>query len=133
MKGSSSISTILNGIPARRDIESPHIIGPLLRGVTSLIVFLNFNLPLSPASVWDANMRLPTIQDIDDDFPPYFGILLEDWGEKTSYDFSKNQASFLFASHAIMTAIWEVRPLYDISKDIMRCKNLTKHQSNLPI
>jgi len=73
------------------DMTSPHLIGLLLRGMTSVVFFGNFDTPLQPKEKWDAETRAPTAADIDDDLPPFFGIVLQDLGEKTSYDFSRNQ------------------------------------------
>ena len=74
------------------DMESPHLMGMLLRGVRHAVVFLNFATPLQPSSGWDPHARAPTSKDVDDDFPPFFGMTLDDWGGRTSYDFGRNQA-----------------------------------------
>ena len=54
-----------------------------------MVAMLNFAVPLNPG--WNASARPPTLTDVDDDLPPLFGVLIDDWGGRNAYDFSRNQ------------------------------------------
>ena len=77
------------------DLENVNLISFLLRGVEKIVLFMDFELPLSPYEKYNPWTRLPTPEDIED-LPSYFGIPqipqdVEDWFDYFGQDFSKNK------------------------------------------
>lgn len=64
-------------------LTNPPLISLLQRRVPRLLVFLNVGDPLPPASEWDP-FRAPTHPSFSDDLPPFFGIVPQEWGARSS-------------------------------------------------
>ena len=58
------------------NVVNPNLISLLQRGVRKILVCANFNTPLSPRSKWDPTVRVPTAEDIDNDIPAFFGVVV---------------------------------------------------------
>jgi hypothetical protein len=81
------------------DMCNNHLIGMLLRGVDTVIMFWNFEDPMQGSAYWDPySGESPTAKNIDLDIPAFFGIGFdqESYFANMSWDLTKNQ---VFSEH----------------------------------
>jgi hypothetical protein len=73
-------------------VVQPDLIGLIKRNVTTIIMFLNFEIPLTGRNKWNPLNQPPSGSDseIDDDMPSFFGLRNNDTGQM-GYDLSNNQ------------------------------------------
>lgn len=74
-------------------VVQPGLIAYLKRNVTSIIMFLNFEVPLTGSKQWNPNDKPPSgaaDTDIDDDMPSFFGLRNNDT-RQMGYDLHRNQ------------------------------------------
>jgi len=58
-------------------LTNPAVHPLLQRGLTRLVVFLNFQTPMAPRSAWDPRLRPPTGADCSEELPALFGCTLD--------------------------------------------------------
>jgi len=55
-------------------LDNQNLLGMLQRRVENIVIFINTDVVLAPVEVWDPAERDPTMEEIDDSIPAYFGI-----------------------------------------------------------
>lgn len=69
-------------------MENLHLLGMLQRRIQRIVMFCNFEVVLS--SAYNASAAPPTHDDIDDDIPAFFGVLIDN-PDHPMYDINRNQ------------------------------------------
>jgi hypothetical protein len=73
------------------NVENPHLIGMLQRRMKKVVMFCNWELPLAPVTRWNPSTAAPSVTDLDDDIPAFFGIIATGDTNKTrGYYLEKN-------------------------------------------
>ena len=88
-------------------VIQPDLIGLIKRNVTSIILFLNLEIPLTGRNKWNPLNRPPSGSDheVDDDFPAFFGLRNNDTSQM-GYDLHNNQ---VFKQHEFAQVAYDMQ------------------------
>lgn len=86
-------------------VVQPDLIGMIKRNVSSIVALFNLEKPLKPKEKWDPTQRPPNPDDVDNDFPAFFGFSNDDDTE-LGYDLHRNQ---IFAKEDFVHVVVELQ------------------------